>query len=77
MSALRISNRCPKCKGGTFGVTTVVEIDTWRDFEDGVQVFGPSEASLHRDVSSHGECQCGHKWRLRDPSLNYIGDTHP
>ncbi len=72
MGTHRISNRCPKCKGGTFGVTTTVVIDMWREFENGVQTFGPTEASLHRDLASFGECQCGHKWRLRNPALDYL-----
>lgn len=75
MSAFQITNRCPKCKGGTFGITTIVQTSTWREFEDGVQAFGPSEASLHDDIASFGKCSCGHGWRLRDPTLNYIEET--
>jgi len=72
MAKHRISNRCPRCKGGTFGVTTTVVIDMWREFENGVQTFGPAEASLHSDLASFGKCRCGHQWRLRNPALDYV-----
>ena len=72
----RVSNRCPKCKGGTFEVITTIQLDTARSFKDGVQTFGPCEVSLHSDKASFGECQCGHKWRFRSPFLDYI-DSEP
>ncbi|MFD2298362.1 hypothetical protein QRO11_12225 [Paracidovorax citrulli] len=69
---LRITNRCPKCKGGTFEITTQVAVHTSRTFVDGRQTAGPYECSMHSDLSSHGHCECGHQWRLRDPHLDYI-----
>lgn len=74
MARFEITNRCPKCKGGTFSVTTRIAMETSRGFENGVQTWGPSESSLHTDLASYGECECGHEWRFRDPSLNYIDD---
>lgn len=68
----RITNRCPKCRGQTFDIITVVQVETCRSFENGIQTFGPVDVSMHTDKASIGECRCGHKWRLRNPHLDYV-----
>lgn len=68
----RVLNRCPKCGGRTFSIYTRVEVLTRRDFEHGEQVDGPDEVASPEDIASDGHCRCGHKWHLRDSTLNYV-----
>lgn len=73
MTEVRVTNRCPKCKGQSFIVDTTIQIDTQREFQDGALVFKADLCGLHEDVESRGTCSdCGHKWRFRNPSLNEV-----
>lgn len=74
-STVRITNRCPKCRGQSFSVETTIQMVTYREFEDGLLTFKTESGGLHDDIASFGNChvgKCGHKWRFRNPGLDEV-----